>query len=60
MRDGQFDDLINGANQLAQEAGVTGVPAVVINGRFVAKDSRNEKCLGVLIEQNLEDAKAEG
>ena len=53
MRDGQFDDLINEANQQAQAAGLTGVPAVVINGRFVAKASRNEACLSQFIEEGL-------
>ena len=60
MRDGQFDDLINGANKQAQAAGVSGVPAVVINGRFVDRESRNERCLGELIETELQSAKAGG
>ena len=60
MRDGQYDDLINGANKQAQAAGVSGVPAVLINGRFVAKGSRTEACLGQLIEEELQGVKAEG
>ena len=60
MRDGQYDDLINGTNKQAQRAGVSGVPAVIINGRFVAKSSRTEACLSQLIEAELQGAKAEG
>ncbi len=60
MRDGQYDDFINGGNRQAQEAGVSGVPAVLINGRFVAKSSRSEACLSQLIEEELQGAKAEG
>ncbi len=60
MRDGQYDDFINGGNRQAQEAGVSGVPAVLINGRFVAKSSRTEACLGQLIEEELQGVKAEG
>ncbi len=60
MRDDQYDDFINGGNRQAQEAGVSGVPAVLINGRFVAKSSRTEACLGQLIEEELQGVKAEG
>ena len=60
MRDGHYDDLINGAYEQAQEAGLTGVPAVIINGRFLAKSSRTEACLSQLIEEELQGAKAEG
>ncbi len=60
MRDGQYDDLINGADRQAQGAGVSGVPAIIINGRFVAKSSRSEACLSQLIEEELQGVKAEG
>jgi len=60
MRDGQYDDLINETNKQAQGAGVSGVPAVIINGRFVPKSSRTEACLSQLIEEELQGVKAEG
>jgi len=56
FRDGTYDDRLNLQHQHAQEAAVTGVPAVLINGRFVATRSRTEACLGELIEAALEKA----
>ena len=60
IEEGQYDDLIMGVNKQAVGSGVTGVPTVIINGRFVARSSRTEACLGELIEGELQGAKAEG
>lgn len=57
---GHYDDLINTGNQKAIDAGVTGVPSVIINGLFIARNSRTEACLNQLIEAELEGAGAEG
>ncbi len=60
IEEGQYDDMIMEGNKQAVGAGVTGVPAVIINGRFVARSSRTEACLGQLIEEELQGVKAEG
>lgn len=48
---GIYDNMITSDRQRAVDAGVRGMPAVVINGRFVAGTSRSEACLGALIER---------
>ncbi len=37
--------------QIASEVGLTGVPAVLINGRFIGPTSRTASCIGQLIEE---------
>lgn len=48
---GLYDNMMMGDRQRAVDAGVRGMPAVAINGRFVAGMSRSGSCLGTLIER---------
>ena len=48
---GLYDSMIMSERERAMEAGVRGMPAVIINGRFVAGMSRSRECLGELIER---------
>ncbi len=50
---GVYDGLIQQNMEQAREIGLTGVPALLVNGRFVAGSSRTADCLRVLIEQSL-------
>ena len=42
--------------QLAQEAGVSGTPAVAINGQLVARRARTPQCVEALIQQQIQQA----
>ena len=53
ITEGRYNELIQRGNKQAVEAGVTGVPAVLINGRFVTTASRTEACLSQFIEEAL-------
>lgn len=60
INEGYYDDLIERGNKQVVEVGVSSVPTVLINGRFVSKHSRSEACLGQFIEAELQNANAEG
>ncbi len=47
---GLYRNIIMRQRQHAIDAGVTSVPALMINGRFVHRSSRSLECLGTLIE----------
>ncbi len=48
---GLYNGMINSVRERGIEAGIRGMPTVLINGKFVAGVSRSEPCLGELIEQ---------
>ncbi|ARA92765.1 MAG: hypothetical protein D6685_04945 [Bacteroidetes bacterium] len=48
---GEGREYLLSQRQMAGQIGVTGVPAVLINGKFVDGRSRTVECLGALIEQ---------
>lgn len=50
LQRGLYRNIIMRQRQTAIEAGVTSVPAVMINGRFVDRSSRTPDCLGALID----------
>ena len=51
IQGGMYRSMVQRQNELLMEdLGIRSVPAVLINGRFVAADSRTEECLGELIE----------
>ncbi len=47
---GLYRNIIMRQRQNAIDAGVSSVPAIMINGRFVHRSSRSVQCLGTLIE----------
>ena len=60
IKAGTYDDLLQRGNKQVSEVGVTSVPTVLINGRFVDRSSRTEACLNQFIEAALQEARAEG
>ena len=60
IRAGAYDDLIQRGNKQVSDVGVSGVPTVLINGRFVDRSSRTEACLNQFIEEALQNARSEG
>jgi protein-disulfide isomerase len=50
---GVYTSLMEQNMQQARAVGLTGVPAVLINGRVVAGSSRTYECLGALINEQL-------
>ncbi len=53
ITEGRYNDLLQRGNKQAVDAGVTGVPAVLINGRFITSDSRTEACMTQFLEEAL-------
>ncbi|MFQ5569773.1 MAG: thioredoxin domain-containing protein [Rhodothermales bacterium] len=58
IREGAFNETILLRHQQAQDAGVTGVPAVILNGRFVK--SRSLECMNQFIEDAIQNSGGEG
>jgi protein-disulfide isomerase len=54
IRQGAYQQQIQRDRRLAKQAGVSGTPAVVINGRRVARRAKNAQCLEALIEREIE------
>jgi protein-disulfide isomerase len=50
VESGIYRNILSEQRDLAAEAGVTGTPAVLINGRFVDGRSRTAECLAELID----------
>ena len=48
---GLYRDAVMQRREAAIDMGLTGVPAVMINGRFVTTASRTVACMGQLIEE---------
>lgn len=53
IEDGTFNDRMMATMQQVREIGMTGVPAVLLNGRFIAPSSRTEACFAQLVESSL-------
>lgn len=51
VRSGLYRRMLAEQKEMAADAGVTGTPAVLINGRFVDGRSRTVECLAQLIDQ---------
>ena len=60
IKAGTYDELLQRGNKQVSDVGVSGVPTVLINGRFVDRSSRTEACLNQFIEEALQNARAEG
>jgi protein-disulfide isomerase len=60
IEEGAYADLVERAGRQVTGVGVESVPTVLINGRFVASQSRSEACLSQFIEEELRNAGAEG
>lgn len=58
--EGRYNNLVQRGNKQAVEAGVTGVPAVLINGRFITSGSRTEACLSQFLEEALSNDESGG
>lgn len=58
LESGIYRRTLSQQKDIAIEAGVTGTPAVLINGRFVDGQSRTVECLQELIDQASEAAQA--
>jgi protein-disulfide isomerase/uncharacterized membrane protein len=54
IQQGAYQQQIQRDRRLAKQAGVSGTPAVVINGRRVARRAKNAQCLEALIEREIE------
>jgi len=53
IEDGAFNDRMMGTMQQVRQIGMTGVPAVLLNGKFISSSSRNEACFAQLVESSL-------
>lgn len=56
IRDGAYDEIMQEQHEQARAIGLTGVPAVILNGRFVASKSRTKACLSQLIDEELQNS----
>ena len=55
-----YVDVIMQQRSQGQATGITGMPAVFVNGRLVDSASRTVECMGELIEEAASEAAAEG
>jgi protein-disulfide isomerase len=53
IEDGAFNDRMMATMEQVRAIGMTGVPAVLLNGQFIAPSSRNEACFAQLVEAAL-------